>query len=146
MSESLYNLHESLCHPGVTRLYHFVWSKNLPYSLEELRTFVIGKRVPTSHTTCYNPEGNGQVERYNGIIWKAIVTCLKSKNVLADALHLVCSLLCTATNETPHERFFGFPRRSTIGSSIPSWLLQPGPVVIKHQVRWRKHDPLVDEV
>jgi hypothetical protein len=58
----------------------------------------------------------------------------------------VRSLLCTATNETPHERFFGFPRRSTVGSSIPSWLLQPGPVLIKRQVRSSKHDPLVDEV
>jgi transposase InsO family protein len=64
---------------------------------EELRTFLIGKGVATSRTTSYNPEGNGQVERYNGIIWKAIVTCLKSKNrpvkywqdVLADALHSV---------------------------------------------------------
>ena len=121
---------------------------------EELRTFLIGKGVVTSRTTSYNPEGNGQVERYNGIIWKAIVTCLKSKNlpvkywqdVLADALHSVHSLLCTATNETPHERFFSFSRRSTVGSSIPSWLLQSGPVLIKRQVRSSKHDPLVDEV
>ena len=259
-SDSLYNLHESLCHPGVTRLYHFARSKNLPYSLEEirritrackvcneckpqfhrpeqvhlikatkpferlnvdfkgllpttdknryflnvvdefsrfpfvfpcpdmttitvikclttlfslfgmpayihsdrgatfmseeLRTFLIGKGVATSRTTSYNPEGNGPVERYNGIIWKAIVTCLKSKNlpvkywqdVLADALHSVRSLLCTATNETPHERFFGFSQRSTVGSSIPSWLLQPGPVLIKRQVRSSKQNPLVDEV
>jgi hypothetical protein len=259
-SESLYKLHESLCHPGVTRLYHFVRSKNLPYSLEEirritstcrvcneykprfhcpeevhlikatrpferlnidfkgplptnnknryflnvvdefsrfpfvfpcpdmttttvikclstlfslfgmpayihsdrgttfmseeLRTFLTERGVATSRTTSFNPQGNGQVERYNGIIWKAIVTCLKSKNlsvkhwqdVLPDALHSVRSLLCTATNETPHERFFGFPRRSSVGSSIPSWLLQPGPVFIKRQVRSSKYDPLVDEV
>jgi transposase InsO family protein len=60
---------------------------------EELRTFRIGKGVATSRTTSYNPEGNGQVQRYNGIIWKEIVTCLKSKHlpvkywqdVLADA-------------------------------------------------------------
>ena len=29
--------------------------------------------VPTSRTTRYNPRGNGQVESYNGIIWKTIV-------------------------------------------------------------------------
>ena len=56
------------------------------------------------------------------------------------------SLLCTATNETLHERFFGFPRKSSVGSSIPSWLLQPGPFFVKCQVRTSKYDPLVDEV
>ena len=28
----LHNIHASLCHPGITRLYHFVRAKNLPYS------------------------------------------------------------------------------------------------------------------
>lgn len=35
--DSLYKLHESLCHPGVTRLYHFVRTKNLPYALDEIK-------------------------------------------------------------------------------------------------------------
>ena len=35
--ESLYKLHESLCHPGVTGLNHFVRTKNLPYSLDEIK-------------------------------------------------------------------------------------------------------------
>ena len=35
--ESLITLHSALCHPGVTRLYHFVRSKNLPYSVEDVR-------------------------------------------------------------------------------------------------------------
>ena len=84
---------------------------------EELRTFIIGKGVATSRT-----EGNGEVERYNGIIWKGIVTSFKSmdlpvkywQEVLADALHSV--------------------------------LLQPGAVLVKRQVRSSKHDPLVDKV
>ena len=79
---------------------------------------------------------------------------LKSKNlplknwqdVLPDVLHSVRSLLCTATNETPHERFFGFPCRSSAGASIPTWLATPGPLYIKCQVRTSKMDPLVDEV
>ena len=33
----LNQLHNSLCHPGVTRMYHFVKSRNLPYSLEDIR-------------------------------------------------------------------------------------------------------------
>ena len=35
--DSLYKLHESLCHPGVIRLSHFVRPKNLPYSLDEIK-------------------------------------------------------------------------------------------------------------
>ncbi len=44
-SESLYKLHESLCHLGVTRLYHLVRSKNFPYSLEEIRKITSTCRV-----------------------------------------------------------------------------------------------------
>ena len=33
----LQELHVSLCHPGVTRMAHFVRSKNLPCSLSEIR-------------------------------------------------------------------------------------------------------------
>ena len=33
----LSSLHASLCHPGITRMFHFVKSKNLPYTLEEVR-------------------------------------------------------------------------------------------------------------
>ena len=209
--ESLYKLHESLCHPGVTRLNHFVRTKNLPYSLDgikkitsqcpvcceckpryhhpkkvplikatqpferinidfkgplpsnngnkfclhvideysrfpfvfpcpdvstttvikclttlfsifgmpayvrsdrgtsfmsrELQVFLRDKGVATSRATSYNPEGNGQVERYNGVIWKALTMCLKSNNlpvarwqdVLPDVLHSARSLLSTAT-------------------------------------------------
>ena len=258
--DSLFKLHEALCHPGITRLNHFVRTKNLPYSLgeikkmtsrcpvcceckphyhhpekvplikatqpferinidfkgplptnngnkyflmvvdeysrfpfvfpcpdvstntvikcltslfslvgmpayvhsdrgasfmsRELREFLSSKGVASSRTTSYNPEGNGQAERCNGVIWKAFTMSLKSKNlplknwqdVLPDVLHSVRSLLCTATNETPHERFFGFSRRSSAGASIPTWLASPGPVYIKRQVRTSKMDPLVDEV
>ena len=66
--------------------------------------------------------------------------------MLSDALHSVKSLLCTATNQTPHERIFNFQRRSTSGSSIPSWLATPGPVLIKSHVRSSKFDPLTEEV
>ena len=78
--------------------------------------------------------------------------------VLPDALHAIRSLLCTATNQTPHERFFSFERRSMLGSSLPAWLLTPGTVLLKRPrghfasnvllkryVR-SKSDPLVDPV
>ena len=65
--------------------------------------------------------------------------------VLPDALHSLRSLLCTTTNSTPHERFFAFPRRSTNDSSLPNWLLEPGPVLLRNFVR-SKSDPLCHEV
>ena len=258
--KSLSELHNSLCHPGVTRMFHFVRTRNLPYSIEdvrqmtkacqvcaehkphfyspdqahlikatqpferlnidfkgplksnnrntyflniidefsrfpfvfpckdvstqsviqclcqlfslfgmpayihsdrgasfmseELRQFLLSKGVATSRTTPYNPACNGQVEKYNGTVWKAITMALKTRglpttcwqDVLPDALHSLRSLLCTATNCTPHERFFKFERRSSSGGSMPTWLSAPGPVLLKQHVRASKTDPLVNEV
>ena len=226
--DSLCKFHQSLCHPGITRLWHFVRAKNLPHSLEklkqmtnvcpicceckpkfsrpeethliksrqpfermnidfkgplpttnknryflniidefsrlpfvfpfpdvsrttvvkcvttlfslfgmpvyvhsdrgasfmshELRAFLTEKGAAMSRTTGYNPGGNGQVEKFHGTIWKALTMCLRSKNlpiqhwqdVLPDVLHSVRSLLCSATNETSHERFLGFSRRRSV--------------------------------
>ena len=35
--DSLYKLHQPLCHPDITRLWQFVRAKNLPHSLEKLK-------------------------------------------------------------------------------------------------------------
>ena len=39
-ADKLHGLHEDLCHPGVTRMLHFVRSKNMPYSIENVRAVV----------------------------------------------------------------------------------------------------------
>lgn len=255
----LESIHQSLCHPGVTRLLHYVKSKNLPYSTEDVKRicnsckdcatlkprfytpppshlikatqpferlsmdFVGPKESSTqnkyilvfvdefsrfpfafptrdmtestvkiclnmlfslfgypssihsdkgaqfmsneitqylttlgiakTNTTPYNPAGNGQCERTNGTLWKTIQLALKTKNlplkqwesVLPDALNSMRSLLCTATNCTPHERFFKFNRKTNNGKSLPSWLLEKGKVLFKRHVRV-KGDPIGDEV
>ena len=38
----------------------------------ELRSYHTGKGVAVSRTTPYNPGGNGQVEKYNGTVWRAV--------------------------------------------------------------------------
>ena len=109
----------------------------------ELTTFLHQKGIATSRTTSYNPAGNGQVERCNGTVWKAINLELKThqlavkywQEVISDALHSVRSLLCTATNATPHERLFSFQRKSTSGQSMPTVLTTPGPVLLQRHVR-----------
>jgi hypothetical protein len=121
---------------------------------KELKDFCSNREIATSRTTPYNPCGNGQVERYNGIIWRGVTLALKSKElpvtqwetVLPDVLHSVRSLLSTATNATPHERLFNYSRKSSSGRSMPSWLMSPGPVFLKRHVRNSKYEPLVDEV
>ena len=64
---------------------------------------------------------------------------------LPDALHSIRSLLCTATNATPHERFFAHNRRTSNGTTLPTWLTNPGPVLLKRHVRQSKYEPLVEE-
>ena len=65
--------------------------------------------------------------------------------VLNESLHAIRSLLCTATNSTPHERFFNHQRRTTNGVSLPSWLT-PGPVLAKRNVKHSKYEDSVEEV
>jgi transposase InsO family protein len=120
----------------------------------EVSRFLLEKGVARSHTTAYNPQGNGQVERLNNTLWKAICLALKTHGlpsthwevVLHESLHSLRSLLCTATNCTPHERLFQYARRSTNGISLPSWLTYPGLVLLKRFDRSSKYDPLVEEV
>ncbi|KAG8183811.1 hypothetical protein JTE90_027736 [Oedothorax gibbosus] len=121
---------------------------------QELKSFLTSLGVAKSRTTAYNPQGNGQVERYNGIVWKTVLLALNSKGLgterweetLQPALHSIRSLLCTSTNATPHERMFNHPRRSFNGRSLPTWLTQPGPVLMKNNMRQSKYDPIVQEV
>ena len=99
--------------------------------------------VSTSYSSAYNPRGNGQIERYNGILWKTIRLRLSSKqlpierweSVLSEALHCIRSLLCTTTNCIPHERLFSFPRKATFGEALPSWLIQSDSALLRKVVR-----------
>ena len=140
----------ALC--GTTQYIH---SDNGPaFISQEFKAYLIRRNIASSKSSIYNPAGNGQVEKYVGIIWKTVQLALKTHNlplskwevVLDDVLHCIRSLLCTATDTTPHERFFSFQRRSCIGKSLPSWLSAPGKAYVRRFVRTSKADPLTDEI
>lgn len=121
------------------------------FTSNEFKTFLLERGIASSHSTVYHPTGNSQVERYNGVIWRAIRLALKSRNlpinqwerVLPYVLHSLRSLLCTSTNATPHELFFSFHRKSSYGVSLPAWLTKSGPVLLRKFVRDGKNDDLV---
>jgi len=126
-------------------------NRGASYISQELHCFFLSKGIATSRTTPYNPACNGQVEKYNGTVWKATMMALETQglpvtcwqDVFPDALHSLRSLLCTVTNCTPHERFLKFVRHSSTGGSVPTQLSTPGPVLLKCHVRASKTDPLV---
>ncbi|KRX79159.1 Transposon Ty3-I Gag-Pol polyprotein [Trichinella sp. T6] len=106
----------------------------------------------TSRTTAHNPQDNGQGERYNGIIWKAVTSTLRShdlrieqrEEVIGLALHSIRTLL--STNANPHERLLGYQRPTPTGTSLPIWLTTLGIVLMRRLKRTNKHDHLVEEV
>ena len=36
----LFELHNNLCHPGITRMLHFIRVRNLPYSVDDIKTVI----------------------------------------------------------------------------------------------------------
>ncbi|XP_048579332.1 uncharacterized protein LOC125560931 [Nematostella vectensis] len=124
----------TLC--GTPSYIHSGWGASL--ISQELKEYLSARGIVSNRTTPYHPIGNGQVERYNGIICKAVQLALKSSNLpvtkweqmLPDALHSIRSLLCTSTNTTPQERFFNFQRRSTHGTYLAAitWSSTASPI------------------
>ena len=121
-----------------------------------MRRYLNEMGINISTTTPYHPQGNGQCERFNNTIWKTVRLLMHShkldisnwEEMLPTALHSIRSLLNTSTNCTPHERIFNYQRRpGSIGSKIlPSWLINPGPVLLRNFERSNKNDELVKKV
>ena len=68
--------------------------------------------------------------------------------MLPTALHSIRSLLSTSTKCTPHDRMFNYQRRpDSIGSKIlPSWLINPGPALLRKFEKSNKYYELVKRV
>ena len=120
------------------------------FTSEDLKSFLHEQRVAVNQTSPNNPHGNELCKWYNGIIWKTVQLAManrkmpisKWESVIPKALNAIRTLLCTSTNTSPHKRFFSFQRWSSTPTSLPSWLAQPGIVLLKHHVHCSKHDPL----
>ena len=119
-----------------------------------MRKYLNEMGINISTTTPYHPQGNGQCERLNSTIWKTVRLLMHShkmdisnwEEMLPTALHSIRSLLNTSTNCTPHERMFSYQRRpGSIGSKIlPSWLINPGPVLLRNFEKSNKNYDLLN--
>ena len=124
------------------------------FESEKLSQFLQRNGVVKTRTTPYRPQGNGQCERTNGTIMRTINLALRSfgldkskwEQVLPAALSSIRSLLCTATNCSPHDRMLAFPRASVTGCDIPNFLQQQGNTIL-HRVYLRaKGDATTERV
>ena len=68
------------------------------------------------------------------------------ESVLPESLHAIRSLLCTSTNQTPHERLFKYQRRAATGISLPTWLMAPGPIFLRRYPKGSKYETAVEKV
>ena len=132
---------------------HYIHSdRGQSFMSSELKQYLTQKVIATSKSAPYHSTRNVQCDSFNQTIWNCISLylesnkmSLKSWNLAINALHSIRSLLCTSTIATPHEWFFIFKRKSTNGTSLPTWLMSPGKVYLRKFVR-DKIDPLLDEV
>ena len=119
----------------------------------EIKEYLLYRGIASSHSSLYHPTGNSQCKRVNQTIWRTIKLILHGRSlpeelwedVLQEGLHCIRSLVCLATNETPHERMFKFQRKAMTGISMPTRLLTPGTILLRRFIR-HKSDPQCKQV
>ena len=82
----------------------------------ELKSYLRARGIASSRSTPYHPCSNGQCERCVQTVWRTVKLKLHERSlseerwedVLPESLHAIRSLMCLATNETPHDRMFKF--------------------------------------
>ena len=87
--EKLCNLFSLFGFPGYVRT-----DQGSNFMSSELKGWLNGKGIPTSRSTRYSPKGNGQVERFNGVIWKSVILGLRVKNLPTSIGKLYCVMFC----------------------------------------------------
>lgn len=110
--------------------------------------------IAKTRTSPFRPQGNGQCERINGSIQKALQLALRTCNldktkwevVLSVALSSLRSLQCTVTNCIRYDHIFAFQRSSVVGSNLPEYLLRPDRDVLHQQPISLKGDASTEKV
>ena len=70
LSASLHCFHYSMCLLMCTQ------TGGASFMSQEMREYLTSKGVATSRTTSYNPTWTGQVETYNGTVWRSFTMSL----------------------------------------------------------------------
>ena len=131
---------------------------------EEFKTFLNSCSISLTHSSKYNPRGNGQNDRYNGELQRVMTRILRENGlkpddcdfVVGESLFILRSLICEATGKLPHDMFFNFQRRIFANSNDLDSLEAPqivknrdlkrgSHVLIRNFVRHRKTNPFVKE-
>ena len=118
----------------------------------ELSIFLNSRGIKQTFSTPYNPTGNGQVERMNGTLWKAIQCLLADRGlaenrwneVLGEALDSIRSLRCTTQSTTPHQCLFRYNRR--IHVPLDDLPMQQGDEALQRRYVRSKNEPRGDPV
>lgn len=141
------------------------------FESKDFSEFLEAWKVHKTRTTPYHSKGNGQCERFNGIIVNTLRLRCKNENKdfkywteeLPFALANIRSLVCNATGDTPHDRFFKFNRKSPLTPhsrdtsdceidsvvlndlcKLPDWVKPGSKVKVRNHVR-KKDDPKLNE-
>ena len=106
-SNNLDEIHIEFCHPGVTRMLHFVKSKNLPYSTEEVKKVCsVRRRCAELKPQFYRPKHPGNLIKATQPMGRL---CIVFKSPLPTATHN--AYILTVVDEYPRFPFaFSCPK------------------------------------
>ena len=104
----------------------------------ELENYLLSKNIASSNSMRYRSEDNCQVERYIDVILKSISLILRIKS-LHNKQKTTGNKFCVLTVR-PMSVFSKFQRYTSHGNSLSSWLMKPGPVLLRQSLRTSKSD------
>ena len=115
----------------------------------DIQQFLDGCGIEISHSSKYNPAGNGQNEGYNGELQRLITRIVRENSLdsldwqqcLGEALFILRSRVCESSGSSPHDLFFfPFRRRYFAGSDL-KLLANDADFRMSNFVRVKRTDP-----